>query len=478
MIMKSKTVLVVVLFLMACTQAWATADLTSTIDDQQSVEVTVYNSNLGLVKDTRKIKLGDGDGNMQFMDVAAYIQPFTVSIRSLDAPQDFSILEQNYEYDLMNSTKLLDKYVGKKLKLVNRNEFQGKSETVEAELLSNNNGQIYKIGDEIHIGHPGEIVLPALPDDLIAKPTLKWMYENHFANPQKIEVSYLTQNISWKADYIVVVDKDDAKADVSGWVTLNNSSGATYRKAKLKLVAGEVNRVQESNLGRFRRDEGSMIDNLVEKRVVGFQEESFFEYHLYDLQRPTTIKDQQTKQVRLLEANDATVSKIFKVQGQNNWWYGPYNETGKLPVQVMLQFKNSQDNHMGMPLPAGTMRLYKADKNDSLQFIGEDAIKHTPKDENIDLKIGEAFDVVAERKQMDFKNVVSGRLYETEWEVTLRNHKEEDISVQVIENIPGDWKVISQNNDFTKVDAFTARFDVKVPKDGEAKVRYRVQIKY
>jgi hypothetical protein len=473
--MKILKSLVGVMFVLGASAAFAAMDLTSTLRDQESVEVTVYNSNLGLVKDTRKIKLPEGDGNMQFMDVAAFIQPFTVAIRSLNAPQDFSILEQNYEYDLMNSTKLLDKYVGKKLKLITRNQFQDKSETVEAELLSNNQGQIYRIGNEIHIGYPGQVILPSLPDDLIAKPTLTWMYENKFASPQSIEVSYLTQNISWKADYVVVIDKNDAKANVSGWVTLDNKSGATYKNAKLKLVAGEVNRVND-NAMRYREQMMTKNTMVADSVGSGFAEQSFFEYHLYDLQHPTTIKDQQTKQIRLLEANDASVTKIFKVQGQNNWWYGPYNETGKVPVQVMLKFRNSKENHMGFPLPAGTMRLYKADANDSLQFIGEDAIKHTPKDEDVDLKIGEAFDVVAERVQTDYQNINRG--HESEWEVTIRNHKDTDIAVQVLETIPGDWTVLSQSQKFTKVDAFTARFDVDVPKDGEVKVRYRVRIKY
>ncbi len=473
--MKILKSLVGVMFVLGASAAFAAMDLTSTLRDQESVEVTVYNSNLGLVKDTRKIKLPEGDGNMQFMDVAAFIQPFTVAIRSLNAPQDFSILEQNYEYDLMNSTKLLDKYVGKKLKLITRNQFQDKSETVEAELLSNNQGQIYRIGNEIHIGYPGQVILPSLPDDLIAKPTLTWMYENKFASPQSIEVSYLTQNISWKADYVVVIDKNDAKANVSGWVTLDNKSGATYKNAKLKLVAGEVNRVND-NAMRYREQMMTKNTMVADSVGSGFAEQSFFEYHLYDLQHPTTIKDLQTKQIRLLEANDASVTKIFKVQGQNSWWYGPYNETGKVPVQVMLKFRNSKENHMGFPLPAGTMRLYKADANDSLQFIGEDAIKHTPKDEDVDLKIGEAFDVVAERVQTDYQNINRG--HESEWEVTIRNHKDTDIAVQVLETIPGDWTVLSQSQKFTKVDAFTARFDVDVPKDGEVKVRYRVRIKY
>jgi len=471
-ILKNLIMVCVVLF---AVDARASVNLISTVKDQESVEVTVYNSNLGLVKDTRNIKLMDGEGEMKFMDVAAYIQPETVSIHSLDAPKNFSILEQNYEYDLINSTKLLDKYVGKKVKLVQKNQFSDKTETVEAELLSNNAGQIYRIGNEIYLGSPGQIILPSLPDDLIAKPTLTWAFRNSYTSSQNIEVSYLTSNISWKADYIVVIDKDDAMADVSGWVTLDNKSGATYRNAKLKLVAGEVNRVQ-SNVGDFRRNEMLMAKSMAMEADRGFAEESFFEYHLYDLAQPTTIKDLQTKQIRLLEANGANIEKFFKVQGQNNYWFGPYQETGKLPVNVTLRFKNSKENNMGMPLPAGTMRLYKADAKGSLQFIGEDAIKHTPKDEDIDLKIGEAFDVVAERKQMDYQNINGG--YESEWEVTIRNHKEEPISVQVLETIPGDWKIMSQSQKFAKVDAFTARFDVDVPKDGEVKVRYRVRINY
>lgn len=445
----------------------------STIKDQKSVEVTVYNSNLGLVKDVRDIKLPKGSGEMQFMDVAALIQPFTVSIRSLNAADQFSIVEQNYEYDLLNSTKLLDKYVGKKLKIEKYNEYQGKSEIVQAELLSNNNGQIYKIGDEIYLGHSGQIILPSLPENLIAKPTLKWMYLNDYTASQQIEVSYLTSGINWRADYIIVVDKDDAMADVNGWVTLDNKSGASYVDAKLKLVAGQVNRVQDHD---YARREMMMARAASVEADGGFQEQSFFEYHLYDLQRPTTIKDNQTKQVRLLEATGAQIQKVFQVQGQNNYWYSRYNDSAKVPVNVMLKLKNSKDNHMGMPLPAGVMRLYKADDKGSLQFIGEDAIKHTPKDETVDLKIGEAFDVVAERVQMDYQSM--NRYHESEWEVTIRNHKETDIDVQVLENIPGDWTVVKQSHPLTKVDAFTARFDVNVPKDGEVKVNYRVRIRY
>ena len=216
----------------------------STFQDQVGVEVTVYNNNLGLVKDVRETRLGKGEGELRFMDVAANIMPETVQAISLSDPNGFAVLEQNYEYDLINSKKLLDKYVGKQIKIIDRNQYQDRKDVLDATLLSNNQGQVFRIGDEIYLGHPGIRVLPKLPEDLIAKPTLTWLYSSDSDKPHKLEVSYLTNNITWKADYVVVLNKDDDKADISGWVTIDNRSGAAYRDARLKLVAGEVNRVE------------------------------------------------------------------------------------------------------------------------------------------------------------------------------------------------------------------------------------------
>ena len=223
------------------------SSMTSTIDDQQAVEVTVYNSNIGLVKDTRQIQLPQGEGELKFMDVASSILPYTVQIQSLDAAGGFVVLEQNYEYDLMDSSKLLDKYVGKNIKIMTIDK-DNKKDIVDATLLSNNNGQIYKINDEIYLGYPGTQILPEIPENLIAQPTLTWVYDNKNAGPQTVQVAYLTDNITWRADYIVVVNNDDTSANIDGWVTLDNKSGATYKNAKLKLVAGEVNRVQETDM--------------------------------------------------------------------------------------------------------------------------------------------------------------------------------------------------------------------------------------
>ena len=471
--MKISLFFLVVALLFVCSATLCAEEvLKSTIDDQKSVEVTVYNNNLGLIKDTRNIDLPVGVGELRFMDVASSIMPVTVHIKSLNQPNKFFILEQNYEYDLMDQDKLLDKYVGKKIKLIDSNQYQDRKDIIEAELLSNNKGQIYRIDNEIYLGHPGYKVLPEIPENLIAKPTLMWLYENSTNSPHNIEVSYLTNNIGWKADYVLVLNQDDSKGDLSGWVTLNNRSGATYKDAKLKLVAGEVNRA---------KDKMQYMDYEVRSPSLGasreqFQDKAFFEYHIYDLERKTTIKDNQTKQVSLLEASDIKTEKEFLVYGVRTWYTRQYMEDlPKQPVNVYIKFKNEKKNNLGMPLPAGIMRLYKEDDEKSLQFIGEDRIEHTPKDEEIRLKIGEAFDVVCERVQTDYKQITT-RLYETEWEVTLRNHKEEDVVVGIIEPLYGNWKVINNTHQYEKKDAFTIRFDVKVPKDKEVKVKYRIRV--
>ncbi len=453
----------------------------STQSDQTNVEVTVYNNNLGLVKDTRGVTLPPGEGELRFMDVAAGIMPVTVHAKSINAPDKFQVLEQNYEYDLMDYNKLMDKFVDKKVKLVDWNPYQDRKEIVEGTLISNNNGNpVFKINDEIYLGHPGYKVLPEIPENLIAKPTLMWRYANNASDAHQLEVSYLTNNIGWKADYVFVLNKDDTGGDLSGWVTVDNKSGATYKDAKLKLVAGEVQRVQ-ALMNQMEYKMGRAM--VAEAMAPQFAEEGFFEYHIYDLQRKTTIKDRQTKQISLLEAAGIKAEKellVYGIQSYFTQYYQPQNPKQK--VSVYVKFKNSKENQLGMPLPAGILRLYKQDSKGSLQFVGEDNIEHTPKDEEVKVKVGEAFDVVAERRQTDFKQLTT-RLYETAWEVTLRNHKEEPVRVGVVEPLYGNWQIVEQSHPSKKLDAFTLRFDVDVPplgepmaKDGEVKVTYRVRV--
>jgi hypothetical protein len=459
-----------------------TAEQTTTARDRQSVNITVYNSNLGLVRETRRLSLPNGRIALRFADVTAQIRPETVHLASLTAPSSLRILEQNYQYDLLNPAKLLDKFVGREITLVLR-RYQNNTESfepVQATLLSNNGGQVWRINGQIVINptNISEIRFPDLPKNLVATPTLVWDIENSSAAAQTVEASYLTAGMNWRADYVLLVNADDTKGDLQGWVTLTNGSGATFEDARLQLVAGAVNRVTDND----RRDglAYQMAAGKVAANEAQFQEQGFFEYHLYTLQRPATIRDNETKQVSLLEAAGFDVKKEFVLNGQR-YYYTGYNNPGqpiKEKVGVFVQFRNALTNKLGMPLPAGTIRLYKKDDKGNQQFIGEDRIDHTPKDEDVRVKVGDAFDIVAERKQTDYKVLSSGHLYEYAYEIKIRNHKDTPITVVVNEPIGGDWEMVSSTFEAKKTAAFAAQFNVPVAKDGESTLSYRVRIRY
>jgi hypothetical protein len=445
----------------------------STLKDQTGVALTVYNDNLGLVKDQRHINLPKGTGELRFMEVASGIIPASVSIKALSSPESLRVLEQNYEYDLLNPQKLLDKYLGKEVKLYQKNPFTEREEIVTATLLANNGGPIFRIGDSITYGHPGRIIFPGVPENLIAQPTLVWLVDSNLAKPSKVEATYLTGGISWRADYVLTLNEKDTKADLAGWVTIDNKSGATFRNARLKLVAGDVNRVREVTPYQDR-----MLKTAMAEAVPQFQEEAFFEYHIYTLDRPSTIKDNQIKQIRLLQAAAVPIKKELLISGERRYFYAPYREEEKgRKVGVFLETENRKANGLGMPLPKGTVRVYKQDEDGSIQFAGEDAIDHTPKDEKLRVKVGEAFDVVASRKQTDWQKIASDT-YETAFEITLRNHKTEDVVVKVVEPVPGDWSMLSASHPWKKGDAFSAEFSIPVPKDKETKLLYRVRMRY
>ena len=454
---------------------------TTTARDRQSVNITVYNSNLGLVRETRRVTLPNGRIALRFADVTAQIRPETVHLASLTSPLSLRILEQNYQYDLLNPAKLLDKFVGREITLVLR-RYQNNTESfepVQATLLSNNGGQVWRINGQIVINpsNIAEIRFPDLPKNLVATPTLVWDVANTETTSQTIEASYLTAGMNWRADYVLLVNADDTKGDLQGWVTLTNGSGATFEDARLQLVAGNVNRVNDN-------DRNGLAYQMAARKVAAdeaqFQEQGFFEYHLYTLQRPATIRDNETKQVSLLEAAGFDVKKEFVLNGQR-YYYTGYNNPGaaiKEKVGVFIQFRNSQQNKLGMALPAGTIRLYKKDDKGNQQFIGEDRIDHTPKDEDVRVKVGDAFDIVAERKQTDYKVLSSGHLYEYAYEIKIRNHKDTPITVVVNEPIGGDWEMVASTFEAKKTAAFAAQFNVPVAKDGESTLSYRVRIRY
>jgi hypothetical protein len=450
--------------------------MSSTLDDQDSVALTIYNINLGLVKDQRQIKLFKGIGDLRFMDVASQIIPTSVHIKSLVNPDSLQVLEQNYEYDLLNPEKLLVKYIGKEVKLYTKNPYTEREEVVTATLLANNGQSIFKIGDEITFGHPGRIIFPGVPENLNAKPTLVWMLENSLTSPQKIEASYLTNGINWRSDYVVTLNDKDDKADLSGWVTIDNHSGTAYKNAKLKLVAGDVNRVK--NEEDYKDKMTRFAEKASKAAPAQFKEDSFFEYHIYTLQRSATVKDNQTKQISLVTADDIPIRKELLYRGANYYYYSKYGEAiSNQKIGVFVEIRNKKENNLGVPLPKGTVRVYKRDKEGSLQFVGEDSIDHTPKDETIRIKLGDAFDVVGSRKQTDWKKIAYDT-YEAAFEISLRNHKKEDVVVKVVEPIPGDWKMLNSSHEYNKSEAFTAEFNVPVPKDQEVKLTYRVRMRY
>ena len=447
----------------------AAAQTRSTSAQREEVSITVYNQSFGLVREVRNVDLPLGRTSLEFRDVSQQIQPETVAIKAAG----LRVLEQNYRYDLLSPDKLLEKYVGKKVKVVRWNDKTGHDEETDAEVLSTTGGTVLKIGGEITYGFPGRISFPSVPDNLIARPTLVWMLDNQ-APKQKVEVTYLTNGMSWSADYVFVIDEADTAGDLNGWVTLNNQTGTSYENAKLKLVAGDVQRIQDQS-GMLAAVAGEAT--LAEK-APAFREEGFFEYHLYTLDRPTTLLTSEQKQVSLLEARGVKVDKRLVFFGAAQYYRSRSGEVASnQKVGVYLDIDNRESNHLGMPLPKGTVRVYKADKAGQKQFIGEDAIDHTPRDEKVRIKMGEAFDVVGDRKQTEWRTL-GVCASESAWEITLKNHKDTAVDVEVVEPIGGDWEILKESLPHVKKDSTTFTFRPHVEARKDVKITYRVRIRW
>lgn len=446
-------------------------DRVTSLSDQTELSLTVYNSNIALIRDVRQLNLPNGEFRLKLMDIAATVNPATVHFRSLTEPQKLTVIEQNYEYDLLEPAKLLHKYVGKQLTITRAAE-NGRREDMQATLLADNNGPVWKIGNDIVTGLAAESYwFPGVPANLYERPTLLMSLDNGGGPKQRIEASYLASNLSWSADYVLTVTRDDKSADLDGWVTLTNNSGTAFHNTHLQLVAGELNRVSPAMSGRFPQAAARVTEALE------IQQENFSEYHLYSLGRRTSVEDKETKQISLLEASGVPVEKSFVVNGQS-YYFRAAQQPGvpiKDPVMVYYKFKNGEKAGLGMPLPAGTVRVYQQDSKGNVLFAGEDNIGHTPKDENVTVHIGNAFDVVAERKQSDFKKIANN-VYEMEYEVALRNHKDEPITVEVNEPIGGTWEILSSSYKYTKTSAFAAQFLVPVDKNGTSVLKYRVRV--
>ena len=470
-----RRLLLSVLALGVTTNGAGSETITSTADDRISVAVTVYNQGRGLVREVRRIELPGGENEVRFMDVAARVEAPTVRVAVIEGGA-MSVLEQNYEYDLLSPQKLLEKFVGQTLTLVQQ-RFVNQSTVdreVRAKLLSTNDGTVWEIDGRI-VANPAyhRIEYPSVPDNLIAFPTLVWLVSSDGSGPRQVEASYLTGGMSWRADYVLAIDSEGAeKGELQAWVTIDNRSGTGFENAKLQLVAGDVHRAPPEAQFAIAGRKRAMAS------VEEIRQESLFEYHLYTLPRSTTLKQNQTKQVRLLDASGVGLSRGYRVRGQGGYYYSPWRPADpKERVQVLMSFENRESSGLGLPLPRGVVRVYQRDGEGRPQFVGEDRIDHTPKNERVELLLGSAFDIVAERRQTEFDKI-SNRITESAFEIVLRNHKEEAIEVEVLEPLGGDWTMLDNSHPFERTNAFEARFVIPVAADGEAKLTYRVRVRH
>ena len=452
----------------------------STLSDQQSVAVTIYNGDLALVKDTRKVTLKTGLNALALRDVSAQIRPETALLRSLNAPGSLVLLEQNFDFDLLTPQKMLEKYVGKTVGIVKTNPTTGVEATEQATVLAANNGVVLKVGNRIETGLPGRIVYDDVPANLRDRPTLVTQINNKGVGEQTVELSYLTGGLGWKADYVAELNDKENQLDLSGWVTLTNTSGTSYKNAKLQLVAGDVNRVQPQLQQSMMRKN---MDMVTAEAAAPMAEEGLLEYHLYTLDRPTNIMEAQTKQVALLSASGIPARKELVLKGAEHYYQGQYGEIGtKMKVGVFIEFENKEASKLGMPLPKGILRVYKKDSKGNAQFVGEDNIDHTPKNETVRLKLGDAFDVTADKKQTDFKVLPNPQknhsAFESAYEIVLKNAKKEKVTVTVQEPISGEWTIVSESHPHSKANSHLALWKIDVPAEGSTTLTYRAQVKY
>jgi hypothetical protein len=459
---------------------WAASpdEIVSTASDQQGVAVTIYNDNLALVKDTRRVRLERDFNRLAWREVSAQMQPETAQLRNLSTPAGFRLQEQNFDFDLLTPQKLLEKYVGREVGVIRTHPTTGAETRETATVLATNGGVVLKFADRIETGVPGRLAFTGVPDTLRDKPTLVISLINSAAGPQNLELSYLTRGLSWRADYVAELNERDDQLDLNGWVTLTNKSGAAYQNARLQLVAGDLNRVRDEQM--LIRPPMPMAAKVAE--AAEMQQESLFEYHLYTLQRPTTLAENQTKQVALMSATRVPVKKEFLLQGENYYYSGQYGELGqKMKVGVFVEFVNKGEG-LGIPLPKGVIRMYKKDRQGNAQFVGEDRIDHTPKNETLRLKLGDAFDLTADRKQTAFQKLAgTGRynyVYESAYEIVLKNAKPEAVTVTVREPMPGDWTMVSESQPHAKAASGTAEWQVLVPAEGKATLTWRVRVRY
>jgi hypothetical protein len=448
------------------------AEKVSRAEDREDVAVAIYNDSLALIKETRRLDLDRGVNDIALRDVSAKMRPETASLRAVSGAP-LRLIEQNFDFDLLTPQKLLEKYVGQNVTVIRTNPATGAETREAAQVLATNNGTVLKFADRIETGVPGRLTFNNIPANLRDRPTLVVKLESAAAGKQFAELSYLSGGLSWKADYVAELSGDEAKLDLAGWVTLTNQSGTGYENAKLQLVAGDVNRVRQDFAPK------GVAVAMAAPVAREMAREEVFDYHLYTLGRPTSILDNQTKQVALLSAAAVPVKKEYLLAGEGWYYQNQASDLGrKQKVAVFLEFENA-GGELGKPLPKGVVRVYKKDSKGNAIFIGEDAIDHTPKNDKVRLKMGNAFDVTATRKQTSYRQL-AGRpnpVWETAWRIEFNNAKEQPVTVKVVEPMPGDWEIVSASQPHAKGDAHSAVWQVQVPAGGKQALEYSVRIR-
>jgi hypothetical protein len=443
----------------------------STAAEREAVAVTVYNADLALVKELRRVNLPDGMVRLTWRDVAAQMRPETALLRATNGPA-INLVEQNFDFDLLTPQKLLEKYIGREVAVIRSHPSTGEERREKATVLAAGSGTVLRFADRIETGVPGRLAFDSVPPNLRDRPTLSVVLETP-GGKRPLELSYLTGGLSWQADYVANLSTDGTRLDLDAWVTLTNRSGTSFDQATLQLVAGTVNRVAAP-----RPEMAADVMGMTARaKVRGPVEESLMDYHLYSFERPTTIADNQTKQLALLSASAVPVRHQYLLAGNAGYYAGRIDQgVQKLKPAVFIEFDN-KGGQLGKPLPAGVVRVYARDSHGAAQFVGEDRIEHTAKNETLRLHLGEAFDITAERKQTSFRRIADN-VTESAWHIELRNAREEAVVVRIEEPMPGDWEMLRESHPHAKDTARLASWNVAVPAGGKAVLDYSVRVRW
>ncbi|MBC5816579.1 MAG: DUF4139 domain-containing protein, partial [Candidatus Eremiobacteraeota bacterium] len=444
----------------------APAERASTVSDRELVNLTIYNGTMSLVHDRRNVSLSSGINRIAWRDVSAIMDPTSALLEDLSSHNRVDVLEQNFNFDVLDPAALLQKSIGREVTIVHEPRFAGERETREqARILSATNGIVLQYKDRIETQLRGYIIYPEIPSSLRDQPTLTLEIQSEHGARQTLDLSYMTGGLSWHADYVGTLASDEGHLSITGLVTLSNTSGVSYENARLQLVAGNVNVVQMRAMGDLVKA-GTTADVY---SANSFSQENYFEYHLYTMSRPSTILDKQTKQIALLQAQNVPVRKTLELRGAPQYYRSAQPDLGdRLPLGVYVTFEN-KGGQLGIPLPGGIVRLYKNDSRGLSQFLGSDRIDHTPKNETVRLHLGNSFDVTARKKQTDF-HIAGFCQSDSSYQITVSNAKPLAQDVLVVEPIPGDWQITAENMHHTKSSASSANWTMRVPADSHAEL--------